>query len=111
MSHMDRLRAGVGLTRRQLLGAGMAAAAAASHMFGGAADTGWTAYPPLSVRAPFGQTLWLVGVLIVGTSSILGGAPSMGPTSGCPCPRFTQSGEPMRYPRSMAATFTRMTPM
>src|SRR4051794_28882497 len=38
----------------------------------GAADTGWTAYPPLSVRAPFGQSLWLVGVIILGTSSILG---------------------------------------
>jgi cytochrome c oxidase subunit 1 len=42
-------------------------------LFGGAADAGWTAYPPLSVRSPFGQTLWLVGVLLVGTSSILGG--------------------------------------
>jgi cytochrome c oxidase subunit I len=41
--------------------------------FGGAADAGWTAYPPLSVRAPFGQTLWLVGVILLGTSSILGG--------------------------------------
>lgn len=41
--------------------------------FGGAADAGWTAYPPLSVRGPFGQTLWLLGVIILGTSSILGG--------------------------------------
>ncbi len=39
---------------------------------GGAADTGWTAYPPLSVRAPFGQSLWIVGVILLGTSSILG---------------------------------------
>jgi len=39
---------------------------------GGAADSGWTAYPPLSVRAPFGQSLWLVGVIILGSSSILG---------------------------------------
>ncbi len=39
---------------------------------GGAADTGWTAYPPLSVRASFGQSLWIVGVVILGTSSILG---------------------------------------
>jgi cytochrome c oxidase subunit 1 len=38
----------------------------------GAADTGWTAYPPLSVRAPYGQSLWLIGVIILGTSSILG---------------------------------------
>ncbi len=39
---------------------------------GGAADAGWTSYPPLSVRAPFGQSLWLVAVIILGTSSILG---------------------------------------
>jgi cytochrome c oxidase subunit I len=39
---------------------------------GGAADAGWTSYPPLSVRAPFGQSLWLVAVVILGTSSILG---------------------------------------
>jgi cytochrome c oxidase subunit 1 len=38
----------------------------------GAADSGWTAYPPLSVRAPYGQSLWLVGLIILGTSSILG---------------------------------------
>ncbi len=39
---------------------------------GGAAATGWTAYPPLSAIEPFGQTLWIVGVLFVGTSSIMG---------------------------------------
>ena len=42
---------------------------------GYAAATGWTAYPPLSVFSPDGsdgQTLWIVGVLMVGTSSILG---------------------------------------
>src|SRR5438874_9569951 len=27
----------------------------------GAADAGWTSYPPLSVRGPFGERLWLVG--------------------------------------------------
>src|SRR5918911_754917 len=41
-------------------------------LFGGAADSGWTAYPPLSVRSPFGQSLWLISVIILGTSSILG---------------------------------------
>jgi len=40
--------------------------------FGGAADAGWTSYPPLSVQAPFGESLWLVGVILLGTSSILG---------------------------------------
>ena len=43
----------------------------------GAADDGWTSYPPLSVigtngQSPFGQSLWLIGVIILGTSSILG---------------------------------------
>jgi cytochrome c oxidase subunit I len=38
----------------------------------GAADAGWTSYPPLSARGPFGQSLWFVGVIILGTSSILG---------------------------------------
>src|SRR5579864_2188097 len=38
----------------------------------GAADAGWTSYPPLSVRGPFGESLWLVGIIILGTSSILG---------------------------------------
>src|SRR6266851_5764679 len=38
----------------------------------GGADAGWTSYPPLSVRGPFGQSLWLVGLIILGSSSILG---------------------------------------
>jgi cytochrome c oxidase subunit 1 len=42
------------------------------YLVGGAADTGWTAYPPLSVRTAYGQTLWGVGVLLIGTSSIVG---------------------------------------
>src|SRR5918912_1955654 len=29
-------------------------------VMGGAADAGWTAYPPLSVRSPYGQDLWLI---------------------------------------------------
>ena len=38
----------------------------------GQADTGWTAYPPLSLRAPFGQTLWIIGVILIGFSSMFG---------------------------------------
>jgi cytochrome c oxidase subunit I len=41
--------------------------------FGGAADAGWTSYPPLAVRTNYGETLWLIGVILLGTSSILGG--------------------------------------
>ncbi|HYT80324.1 MAG TPA: cbb3-type cytochrome c oxidase subunit I, partial [Actinomycetota bacterium] len=40
---------------------------------GGAAAAGWTSYVPLSVQGKAGQDLWIVGLLIVGTSSILGG--------------------------------------
>ncbi|OLD67524.1 MAG: cytochrome c oxidase subunit I, partial [Acidobacteria bacterium 13_1_40CM_2_68_10] len=44
---------------------------------GGTAATGWTAYPPLSADPQYtgvglGQTLWVVSVLILGTSSIMG---------------------------------------
>src|ERR671920_534045 len=38
---------------------------------GGAAQSGWTSYPPLAVIAP-GQTLWLVGMVFLITSSLLG---------------------------------------
>jgi cytochrome c oxidase subunit 1 len=43
-----------------------------------AAGAGWTAYPPLSdvpvggTPSAFGQTFWCVGVILVGTSSIMG---------------------------------------
>jgi cytochrome c oxidase subunit 1 len=43
-----------------------------------AAGAGWTAYPPLSdvmvggTPSGMGQTLWCVGVILVGTSSIMG---------------------------------------
>ena len=39
---------------------------------GGAAQAGWTAYPPLSYLAGQGQTLWSVGVFFAGVSSIMG---------------------------------------
>jgi cytochrome c oxidase subunit 1 len=40
--------------------------------FVGAAESGWTAYVPLSIEAPSGQTLWAVSVILLGTSSMLG---------------------------------------
>ena len=43
----------------------------ASLLFGGW-DTGWTGYPPLSVRAPMGMQLFFLGVYFIGISSILG---------------------------------------
>ncbi|MGY8780494.1 MAG: cytochrome c oxidase subunit I [Fidelibacterota bacterium] len=39
---------------------------------GGAANSGWTSYPPLSVTATSGQTIWLWGMIFLITSSLLG---------------------------------------
>jgi cytochrome c oxidase subunit 1 len=40
---------------------------------GGPADAGWTAYPPLSVISPgHGLDLWIVGLHILGISSLIG---------------------------------------
>jgi len=41
---------------------------------GGAAQSGWTSYPPLSNIAPPGQTMWLFGMLALIISSLLGSA-------------------------------------
>src|SRR5919197_1421046 len=45
----------------------------------GAAQSGWTSYPPLAVIAP-GQTLWLVGMIFLITSSLLGSINFIVPT-------------------------------
>jgi len=39
---------------------------------GGAANSGWTSYPPLADIATTGQTYWLVGMVFLITSSLLG---------------------------------------
>ena len=39
---------------------------------GGAANSGWTSYPPLSNIATAGQTVWLLGMVFLITSSLLG---------------------------------------
>src|SRR5687767_5005892 len=39
---------------------------------GGAANSGWTSYPPLSVIAGQGQTIWILGMIFLITSSLLG---------------------------------------
>ena len=41
---------------------------------GGAAQAGWTAYSPLARTLGTGMDLWIIAVLILGTSSILGAA-------------------------------------
>jgi cytochrome c oxidase subunit 1 len=44
----------------------------ASFLFGGA-QAGWTSYPPLSeITAPTAQSFWILSIVLVGTSSILG---------------------------------------
>src|SRR5450432_3341636 len=39
---------------------------------GGAAQSGWTSYPPLSDIATTGQTVWLLAMVLIITSSLLG---------------------------------------
>jgi cytochrome c oxidase subunit 1 len=40
----------------------------------GAAAAGWTSYPPLSlVSGQWGELIWILSILLLGTSSILGG--------------------------------------
>jgi cytochrome c oxidase subunit 1 len=46
----------------------------ASYFIEGAAQAGWTAYPPLSITTPqSGQLIWIMSVLLLGGSSIFGG--------------------------------------
>jgi cytochrome c oxidase subunit I len=40
--------------------------------FVGGFDTGWTGYPPLSLKAPLGMQFFTMGVFVAGFSSILG---------------------------------------
>lgn len=43
-----------------------------SFFFGGA-QAGWTSYPPLSeITAPVAQSMWIMAIVLVGTSSIMG---------------------------------------
>jgi cytochrome c oxidase subunit 1 len=39
---------------------------------GGAANSGWTSYTPLAVIASNGQTMWIIGMIFLITSSLLG---------------------------------------
>lgn len=43
-----------------------------ASFFVGPAESGWTAYVPLSIQAPDGQSVWALSVIILGTSSIMG---------------------------------------
>jgi len=43
-----------------------------SSFFAGGAEAGWTAYVPLSIGGPPGQTLWALSVMLLGISAIFG---------------------------------------
>jgi len=49
-----------------------AAIIVAASMYVGGWDTGWTAYAPLSINAPLGMQFVLLGVFMIGLSSIMG---------------------------------------
>lgn len=50
-----------------------AAALLVASFFYGGAQSGWTAYPPLSlITAKTAQSMWVLAIVLVGTSSILG---------------------------------------
>jgi cytochrome c oxidase subunit 1 len=74
---------------------------------GGAAAGGWTSYPPLSAifdAAPGsgrGQTLWILGVTFVGTSSMMGSVNYMTTIINCRAPGMTM----FRLPLSTWALF------
>jgi cytochrome c oxidase subunit 1 len=44
----------------------------ASFLFG-APDAGWTEYPPISLQAPFGTSMWCMAIFLIGISSTLTG--------------------------------------
>jgi len=51
---------------------GCIAMVASFFLPGGAAQSGWTSYPPLADIAPIGQTMWLFAMVLIITSSLLG---------------------------------------
>src|ERR1700704_4134474 len=51
---------------------GCIAMVASFFLPGGAAQSGWTSYPPLADIAPTGQTMWLFAMVLIITSSLLG---------------------------------------
>ena len=52
--------------------AGGAVMLASFFIPGGAANSGWTSYPPLADYATEGQTWWLAGILFISVSALLG---------------------------------------
>ncbi len=72
---------------------------------GGAADSGWTAYAPLSsspeATLGWGQTLWALGIIAAGTSSLMGGINYVTTTLNLRSPGMTL----MRMPQTIWGLF------
>ncbi len=67
---------------------------------GGPASSGWTMYPPLStvkgaVPSQLGQILWVLSIVLVGTSSILGGVNFVATIMNCRAPGMTLMRMPL----------------
>jgi cytochrome c oxidase subunit 1 len=44
-----------------------------ASFFWGAPDAGWTEYPPISLQAPYGTSMWCMAIFLIGISSTLTG--------------------------------------
>ncbi len=44
-----------------------------ASFFFGAPDAGWTEYPPISLQAPYGTSMWCMAIFLIGISSTLTG--------------------------------------
>ncbi|MCC7176978.1 MAG: cbb3-type cytochrome c oxidase subunit I [Acidobacteria bacterium] len=77
-----------------LYAAGGAVMVASFFVDGGAANSGWTAYPPLSILATKGQTWWLVGMVFVSGSATLGAIAMITTIVRSRAPGVTLSGMP-----------------
>ncbi|MBI4228068.1 MAG: cbb3-type cytochrome c oxidase subunit I, partial [Candidatus Omnitrophica bacterium] len=62
---------------------------------GGAAASGWTAYPPLSTTLGPGQVCWLAGLLLLGFSSIFGSVNYITTILNCRSPGMTLGRMPL----------------
>ncbi len=62
---------------------------------GGAAQSGWTSYAPLSVLAPPSQTMWILAMIFIITSSLLGSINFITTTINLRAPGMTWSRLPI----------------
>ncbi len=80
-----------------------------SSLFLGGFDTGWTSYPPLSVRAPMGIQMFLFGVYLVGLSSIFGSINVIVTTFRMRAPGMTLFRMPIFVWAALATAFLQLT--